>query len=191
MDRQRRVFIIYGYYGRPSQPWFQKLKADLTADGVDVIIPDLPTPEMPDSSAWVNAIGEAIGEPNKDTYVVAHSLGCIATLQYLDSLSSGAISGAVLVAGFLNTLPALPELDKFISQPFGTDHVKQTAGKVVAINSDDDPVVPIENADLLQERLGAEVTILRGAGHIHEEFGITELPIVVEKLHEMMYTLRA
>ncbi len=154
-------------------------------------IPDLPHPEKPDSSEWVKAIAEAIGEPDRNTYIITHSLGSIALLQYLNSLETGSIGGAVLVAGFLEKLPTLPELDDFIAKPLDAERVKAAAGKLVAINSDDDPVVPLKNADMLNEKMGAEIAIIHGAGHVHEEFGVTELPIVLDKLHAMMNSTQA
>jgi len=43
--------------------------------------------------------------------------------------------------------------------------VRQHCRKFTAIFSDDDPYVPLDNADLFRRELGAEVQILTGHGH--------------------------
>ena len=52
-------------------------------------------------------------------------------------------------------------------------------------DSDDDPYVPIENGELFQEKLGAELVIASGMMHFSADEGITEVPVALEKLIEI------
>ena len=58
--------------------------------------------------------------------------------------------------------------------------------KVVALFSDDDPVVPLSDAKLFEERLGAKVIVEKGNGHFDDDAGVTELPVVLDELWGMM-----
>ena len=60
-------------------------------------------------------------------------------------------------------------------------HIK----KSVAIFSDNDFYVPLDNQDDFRDKLGSKIIIEHNKGHFNTKAGVTELPIVLEELLKM------
>ena len=77
--------------------------------------------ENPNPSEWTRAISAQVcgdGELDERVYFVAHSLGCIATLRFIESLDSSVRVGGVVLSGFCEELPTLQKLSSFVRIPF-------------------------------------------------------------------------
>ncbi len=119
-------------------------------------------------------------------YFVGHSLGCMAILRYIETLKEGhEIGGAVFIAGFTDNL-GHKELDSFFSNPIGWDKIKARCKKSVSIHSDNDPEVPPRHADIFREKLGARTVVEHGMKHFSGGDGITELPVVLLSLLDIV-----
>ena len=181
----KRVFIIHGWEADPNSNWFPWLANELEKKGIAAVVPAMPNSAHPDCGEWVDYLKKIIGKVDKDTFFVGHSLGPIAILRFLESLPEGEKAGGVImVAGFSESLQ-VPELESFFDQPLDYEKVKKSARKFEAICSDDDPLVPIKNAEILRDKLGAELTVLHGQSHLDIYNGLFELPIVLEKILAM------
>lgn len=146
----------------------------------------MPNPKYPVMSEWIDTLNDAIGSADEMVYMVGHSLGCITILRYLEALADHKkIGGAILVAGFPESIK-INELGTFFETPLDYKKVKESAKAFVAMYSDNDPYVPMKNSELLEEKLGAELMLMKGAGHMNASDGYRELPIVLEKLKELM-----
>ncbi|MEE2060752.1 RBBP9/YdeN family alpha/beta hydrolase [Rhodococcus artemisiae] len=177
----RRVIIVHGYRACPDDHWFPWLRDTLSADGVDVNVVTLPTPEEPDAAEWHSAVAEALGAPDASTWVVAHSLGAITALRVLASLSQPwTLGGLVLVSGFTGALAAIPELDAYLADDVDAEAIGQHISVRVVMRSDADSLVPPAASDALALRLGAELHIEPGAGHFLAADGVTTLRPVVD-----------
>lgn len=98
---KRRVFLIHGWEGGPDNHWFPWLHMELVARGWEVNAPQMPHAGKPRVLEWTGFLKEYVGRPDKDTYFVGHSLGCITIARYLAGLSSKVkVGGCVFVAGF-------------------------------------------------------------------------------------------
>lgn len=135
---KKRVFLVHGWEGTPDNHWFPWLSWELKARGFEVRALTMPHADKPKVSEWVAEIKTVVGRPNKDTFFVAHSLGCIAVVRYLAELpkksspplsfspspeegerkkKKGAeVGGCVFVAGFLSSL-GIPEIEEFCLPP--------------------------------------------------------------------------
>ncbi len=176
----KKVYIIHGWEATPDVNWFPWLKEELKRKDMDAIVPLMPNTNNPNCIEWVDSLQKTIINPDKNTYLVGHSLGVIAILRYLESLPKGLkIGGVILVAGFPEPI-GLKELDSFFQTRLNYKKVKNSAKMFVAIHSDNDPYVPIENGYLLRDKLGAELVILPNAGHLNEGDGYFKLPIILK-----------
>ena len=58
----------------------------------------------------------------------------------------------------------------------GWEKIKSRADKFIGVFSDDDPVVPISDAEIFEKNLGAKIIIEHGKEHFSGSSGIKELP---------------
>lgn len=183
----RRVFIVHGYTGYPEKNWFPWLKVELEKLNLEVTVPAMPNTEAPKLSEWLPYLQQIIGNPDEDTYLVGHSLGCPTILRYIESLEdSQNVGGALLVAGFAEPLPHLPELDSFTAGTWDDGKIKAHAKKIAIINSDNDEAVPFFNGERVRDRFNAELITVHNMGHMNEKAGINEVPFVLDKMMVMM-----
>ncbi len=188
---KKRVFIVHGWDGNPEEGWFPWLKQELEAEGFEVYVPQLPDAGRPRIQNWVPKLAEAVGTPDKQTFFVGHSMGCQAIARYLESLPSRIrVGGAVFVAGFFKRLTGLEddsdvqETDThWLNAPIDLKKVKSHINKSIAIFSDNDPYVPLENQDDFRDKLGSKIIIQHRKGHFSGAMDkAAELPVVLESV---------
>lgn len=168
-----------GYGATPDDHWFPWLQSSLTADGILASVVALPTPDAPVAREWEAAVAEALGAPDPDTWIVAHSLGSITTLRVLAALSEPwSLGGLVLVSGFIARLDVLPVLDGYLAADVDAERVRERVAARFLIRSDVDAIVPPAASDALAARLAATLHVVPGAGHFLADDGVTELHAV-------------
>ncbi|MFF7938557.1 RBBP9/YdeN family alpha/beta hydrolase [Nocardia gamkensis] len=178
-----RAVVIHGYHATPEDHWFAWLADRLGDVGVPTRVPALPDPGNPDPEAWLAATAKAVDTPDEGTAVVAHSLGCLTVLRYLTALpGEWRLGHLVLVSGFLDPLPALPELDAFIESGCDVSTIPAHVDRLTIFRSDKDDYVPIAHTDRLAGLLGVPSRVIPGAGHFLADDGLTELPEVIDAL---------
>lgn len=189
----RRVFIVHGWGGHPKENWFPWFKQELEKKGFEVFVPQLPDPENPRIYNWVPKLAEVVAAPDEQTYLVGHSMGCQTIARYLEFLPEDKkIGGAVFVAGFFKRLtgledePGIPETDKhWLRTPLDLQKVKSHLNKSIAIFSDNDPYVPLDNQDDFGDKLGSKIIVKHQMGHFNQSAGITKLPIALKSILEI------
>mgnify|MGYP001587675271 CR=1 FL=1 len=189
----KKVFIIHGWDGYPEEGWFPWLKKELENKGFEVFVPQLPEAGTPRIYNWIPKLAEIVGAPDKNTYFMGHSMGNQAIARYLESLPKATkVGGAVFVAGFFKRLTNLEDDDEvrdvskhWLETPLDLAKVKLHLGKSIAIFSDNDPYVPIDNQDDFKNKLGSKIIIEHQKGHFNADAGITELLIVLKSVLEV------
>ena len=190
---QKRVFIVHGWGGDPEGDWLPWLKKQLEARGFEVVVPQLPNTEMPTINAWVPALAAEARIPDKRTFFVGHSMGCQAIARYLEVLPEGIkVGGAVFVAGFFKRLTGIEENEKskaiikeWLGLPLDLKKVRAHLAKSVAIFSDDDAYVPLDNQDEFRYDLGSKIIVQKKMGHFTERTGVLELPVALKAVLEL------
>lgn len=189
---KKRVFIVHGWDGYPEEGWFPWLKKELKMKGFEVQVPQLPDAGNPRIENWVPKLAEIVGAADENTYFVGHSMGCQTIARYLETLpESVKVGGAIFVAGFFKRLTGLENQSEenikkhWLDTPISLTKVRIHLPKSVAIFSDNDPFVPIDNQDDFRDKFGSEIIIKGKMKHFSGETGTTELPIVLEKILEM------
>ncbi|WP_067134295.1 RBBP9/YdeN family alpha/beta hydrolase [Microtetraspora malaysiensis] len=178
---RKKAWIFHGYAASPEDHWFPWLAKELDAAGIPTTIPALPAAEDPDPVRWVDAVRATVGQPDEDSIIVAHSLGCLTVLRHLSTLSGPWRLGAlVLVSGFVDRLPALPSLDSYIESGCDVQGLGDHVGRLTLIRSDEDPFVPTGHTDRLARLLGTSARVVPGAGHFLASEGITSLREVLD-----------
>ncbi len=179
---QKRLFIIHGWEATSKNDWFPWLTHKAGKNGFEVHNLDMPDTEHPILEKWLGHLKNSVGVPDEHTYLVGHSLGTLTSLRYAESLPEETrIGGIILVAGFTESI-GYPEINSFLEPPLDFEKVKRSVGRIVAIHSTDDPVVTAHHADILRDRLGAELLIISNAGHFNGDDGFYQFPLVLQKL---------
>lgn len=186
----KRVFIVHRWDGSPDVDWYPWLKKELEARKFQVEVPAMPNPEEPEIDEWVSHLRETVGEANKDTYFVGHSVGCQTILRYLETLSEETkIGGVIMVAGWLNLIGVDKE-EMMVARPWiETDiqwhRIIPLTNNFVSIFSDNDPYVPIGDAKLFEEHLNARIVFESRKGHFTSEDNVTSLMVVLNEFMRM------
>lgn len=186
----KKVYIIHGYGGEPNGGWRPWLMGQLAKDEIWACALAMPMAGSPQKEKWVQKIQEEIREPNEEVFLVGHSLGVPAILNFLESLPIGSkIGGVVLVSGIIHVIPNkeryLP-INHFYDKDFNYEYIKDRCKKFVIIHAKNDENVPYEQAVNLSKNLSSTLLSLESGGHLNGSSGCYELPVVLEKLKEIM-----
>ena len=185
----KKIFIIHGFNGYPNGGWRPWLMSELRKKDVYACALPMPSPDKPTVDKWVKTISMAVESPNRNIFLVGHSLGVNAILRYLETLPVGdKIGGAILVSGPYENLKDEEHkvLAPFFETPFDFDHIKKTCSKFVIIHSTDDPVVSFNNAILMANKLSCEIVSLSKGGHFNGSSGIYKFPELLETLEKII-----
>ncbi len=188
----KRIFIVHGWDGYPEEGWFPWLKKQLEEKGFKVFVPQLPDPANPRIEKWVPKLAETVGKADAETYFVGHSMGCQTIARYLESLPEDIKTGGVVfVAGYFKKLTNLEDNEvkkmarHWLETPVDLNKAHSHIRKSVAIFSDNDPYVLLDNQDDFKNKLGSEIIIQHDMGHFSGSTGTFELPVVLEELLKM------
>ena len=180
----KKVYLIHGWEGNPENYWFPWLKKELEKRKFKVIVPKMPNPKKPEIKKWINELKKIT--PDKNSYLIGHSVGCQAIMRYLETLSRNSkVGGLIFVAGFFN-LPYLKTNEEkklakpWLENPINTEKIKKMTDKIVAIFSDNDPHVSLSDLKLFRKKLNAKIIIEDSKGHFSE--GVKELPVVLNEI---------
>jgi len=190
---KKRVFIIHGWDGYPEKGIFPHLKSELQKREFEVFAPLMPDPLHPRIDEWVSFLQQQVGIPDANTILFGHSIGSQTVLRYLETLGKGErIAGAVFLAGWMHLTDEAYETNEdaviakpWLETPMDWDAIRLRADRFIAIFSDDDPLVPITDAALFEEKLGAEIIIEHDKGHFSGSSGIKELSSALEAILEI------
>lgn len=181
--RTTHAVIFHGYGATPADHWFNWLAQRLENAGIPTRIPALPDSAAPSRERWAATAAEELGNPGRETIVVAHSLGCLTVLRHLASLTGPwQVGTVVLVSPFVDPLPGLPDLDDFIADGVDLSGVREKIGSLTILRSDDDAHVPVELTDRLAGLLGTSAQVVPGAGHFLGSDGVTTLPHALDAI---------
>ncbi len=188
---KKRALIVHGWGGTPQEGWFPWLKNELEKNGFEVTVPAMPETNAPRISNWVPALSDAVGMPDAQTFLIGHSMGCQTIVRYIESLPNGVVvGGAVFVAGFLKKLTGLTAEEKetgdhWMNSKIDLQKVKTHLLNSVAIFSDNDEFVPLENRDEFENIFGSKIIIEKNKGHFSGSDDVTELPSALDAVLSM------
>ncbi|NML43255.1 alpha/beta hydrolase [Ramlibacter sp. G-1-2-2] len=137
----------------------------------------------PTRDAWVSSITRSVLEADRPVVIVAHSLGCIATVHLPDDVAER-IDGALLVA------PADPERRAALQDFAPVPHARLPYRSIV-VASGNDPYCPARLAGAYARNWGSEFLRLPEAGHINIESGHGEWPLGWALLQSLLATVPA
>lgn len=184
MISKQKVLLVHGYKTTPNGAWFPWLMAEVKKLAVFAVALDMPTPAVPLQAEWVSEIARAVDRhAGDDVYLVGHSLGVAAILDYLQSGSAKKIKGAVLVSGRVHPSANLATVGFY--QTFDYTKIKDMCGGFVVIHAIDDDMVPYQDGVELAAGLGVELVTLETGRHLTGSQGVFELPEAFAALQKL------
>lgn len=169
MRDMKTAVVFHGTLGSPDGNWFRWLQMELENRGLSVWLPQLPQPEQPSLQKWQEFVKEQCPFPiNEETLIVGHSSGAILAL-VLAQNSTERIGAIVDVSVFYdNSLQWQPN-DQLFDIQFDWNAVCQGVEKLLFIHSDNDPYVPLDQAQYVANNTAAEIIVIPGEGHFNLE----------------------
>lgn len=180
----KTALIIHGAYGNPNENWIPWLKNELEKFGYEVAVPTFPTPENQNLETWLNTLSPHLEMLDGESVLVGHSIGAVFLLSILEKLNTP-IKTAIFASGFLHDL-GNNDFDKinrsFYEKDFNWQRIKQNSQEIFIFHGDNDPHVPLSEAENLAEKLDTKVEVIKNGGHLNESAGFVEFPTVLEKI---------
>ncbi len=181
-----KIIIIHRWGGLPQDDFYPWLKKELEKRHHEVIIPEMPDTHYPKINEWVDVLEKMNIDNN--TILIGHSIGTLTILHYLQKQKTK-IAEAVFVAGWFNLSEetmqeeGTPEIvNPWLEAPMNFDKIKKNCSKFVALFSDNDPYVPVEEAKLFEQRLNAKTIIEHSKGHYND----SEYPSILKAVLEFI-----
>lgn len=159
------IIIVPGWRDSGPGHW-QSLWAERMPQARRVVQDDWITPAR---TAWVGQLEKTVLAVPHPVVIVAHSLGCIATV-HMGPEAAARVQGALLVA------PADPERRAILSDFAPVPHAALPYRSIVVASSND-PYCPVRLAGAYARAWGSEFLRLNDAGHINVESGHGEWPL--------------
>lgn len=165
-----KFLILHGTGATPESNWFMWLKGILIGQGHAVWLPQLPGADKPDAETYTKFLLSNNDFTYDDqTIIIGHSSGSVEALYLLQHLpKTTAIKAAILVSAFRDDLN-WDSLKGLFKEPYNFDTIKEHCQRFVFVHSDDDPYVPIEQAEFLAIETGGELLTFEGQGHFNTE----------------------
>lgn len=165
----KTAIILHGTLGSPDGNWFKWLKGELEKRGLQVWLPQLPHAEQPSLNDWYTFIQkECPFAINKDTLIVGHSSGAILALIIAQN-NIEKVGAIVDVSVFHDNSLQWEPNNKLFDQQFDWDTIRQGTNKLLFVHSDDDPYVPLDQAQRVANKCQAELMLIPGQGHFNLE----------------------
>ena len=166
----KKAYIITGYGASPSDHWFNSVKQTLEEEGIQTTISQMPDPDRPNITTWLNYMDTLLAEADEDTVIIAHSLGCITLVRHLLAKQPlPHVKGLVFVSPFAAPLPTLPMLDTFIDTAVDISRLKTIAPFRDVIISTNDTIVPPRLSREFAAAIGATIHSVENGGHFLAE----------------------
>jgi predicted alpha/beta hydrolase family esterase len=187
---QKRIFIIHGWGGMANEGWLSWLKEELEAAGYLVFALQMPNTNEPRIKTWVKSISDSVGLVDGNTFFIGHSIGCQAIARYLEGLQRGVmVGGAVFVAGFFKNLTNMGNdalsrdiIHEWLDTPIDLISINSHLLKSLAIFSDNDPYVSLDNIEDFKNNLNAEIIIEHEQGHYSGSSGLPKYPSILDNV---------
>ncbi len=163
------AIILHGTLGSPEGNWFRWLEAQLKGQGMQVWLPQLPNAQQPSLKEWANFVQQnAPFAINEHTLIVGHSSGAILAL-ILAQQNQTPIGAVAAVSVFYDNSLKWEPNNRLFDVPFDWQKIQQNAQKLLFVHSDNDPYVPLSQAEYVAKNCKATLVTVPGQGHFNLE----------------------
>lgn len=180
----KKVFIVHGLSGTPNGGWRPWLMAEMEKKDIYCCALPMPTPDAPICEEWIKEIRRHITK-NDEIYLIGHSLGVPAILNYLESKQAIPIAGAILVSGPIGKT-GNKKVEPFLNKEFDFSTIKKNCPFFTVIHGENDEVIPMHDGQKLSAILNCPFIIVENGQHLNGSAGWFQLPQCLEALEKMI-----
>jgi len=165
----KTALILHGTVGSPDGNWFQWLKTELEAKGLQVWLPALPNPNQPSLAKWATYVHDNCPFTlDSDTLIVGHSSGAILAL-ILAQQNPQPIGAVLAVSVFHDNSLKWEPNNSLFDVAFNWQAIREQTKKLLFVHSDTDPYVPLDQAQYVADNCQAELIMIPDQGHFNLE----------------------
>ena len=185
----KNVFLIHGYNGIPKL--YEWLKGELNTLKYNVIIPEFPPKEGVIYEEWKKQFDEYKKYINKESIVIAHSIGNEFIIKYFNE-NSLKVDLYISLAGFTEYFEhkEKEDLNRACKEFLVTDdeikNFRNMCNKKYSIYSNNDHIVPFEVLENYPSKIEAIPVLIEGIGHMGKKSGLEKLPKILELINEVL-----
>ena len=179
----KKVILIHGYNGVPKI--YEWLKGELEKIDYTVIIPKFPPQVGVIYKNWKMILDEYKNYIDRDTIIVAHSIGNEFIIKYLVENNLD-IKLYISLAGFAEVFEneGKDDLNRAVKEFLITEQeinkFKELVDKKYSIYSDNDHIVPLKVLEKYPKMIDAKSMLIKGIGHMGKKSGLENIPEVIE-----------
>ncbi|MEI8067932.1 MAG: alpha/beta hydrolase [Candidatus Shapirobacteria bacterium] len=187
------LFVIHGYNGDTLETFGPYVEKEAKRRGLEVILPSFPAKELVTYASWSDVLEKYRSEIDKNTIIVAHSLGTHFIPRYLadKNLTVGLY---ISMAGFLNDHSGRLDLEKVVKEFKPNEEQINKAIKLMgnrySIYSNDDHLNPQEELEKYAERFNSNKVFIPNIGHMGRKSGIKEIPQIMKIIDDYLTSSR-
>lgn len=185
----KTAVILHGTLGSPEGNWFRWLEAQLKEKGLTVWLPQLPDAGQPRLSAWSAYVRQNCPFPiDEDTLIIGHSSGAILAL-ILAQQNIRPVGGVVAVSVFHDNSLKWEANNSLFDVPFDWQAIRTHAKRLLFVHSNNDPYVPLPQAQFVANNCKAALVVLPSQGHFNLEQSpaYAQFPKLLELLAEKKF----
>lgn len=178
-----KAYLIHGTSTRDDDwfPWLeQAAKPEIEVDRLA-----MPEPFAPHLATWQEFLDQQLPTAPGLT-LVAHSLGCITAIKFVERHPELTGVNLVLVAPFDQPLKNADALDEFVQDPVDYSRVAPRLHKATVITAKNDWIAPYENAEQIAHGLEAKLIVNYMGGHYLAGDGFEQFPQVLDELKRVL-----
>lgn len=183
----KKVYLIHGFEGSPNGGWRPYIMEELEKHNIYAYALSMPSPDNPVLSEWLSEVEYYVKRDKDDEiYLVGHSLGGTTILRFLEKFDYKNIKGIITVSAPCFCVENKTKISKFLENSFDWSTIKKKVNKVVIFHGDDDPIVPLSDAEKIKSELNGDLVIIKNGKHLNGSAGFTKLPELLNKILEML-----
>ena len=181
----KKVIFIHGNGGgdiNKPDGWFPYLKRELSKLGLEVISQNFPDPMWARKKYWLPFLGKLGADEN--TVLIGHSSGAVAAMRYAETHK---LLGTVLVAACHTDLGIESEkISGYYDEEWQWEKIKQNQQWIVQFHSTNDPLIPVEEARFVHQKLNSEYYEMTDQQHFGYPIAKLEFPEIVEVIKQKL-----
>ena len=188
----RKAVILHGTGGSPDGNWFRWLEDELKRCGVNVWLPQLPDADSPSLREWAGYVYKNCPfNIDPDTLIIGHSSGAVLALLVAQENKDpvGAVACVSVFSGHDKSIRAMAmsENRKLFDTSFDWKKCSSSiVDRPLFVHSDDDPYIPLSDAEYVARKVSADLRILTNQGNFNLEKAsrYAEFPQLIDMLRE-------